>query len=612
MARDNSQQMILFVDLGTGKTRQEDVSPEMRRKFIGGNGFAVKILYDLLRAGVDPLGPENAVVFAVGPATGTVIPGAAMTAAATKSPLTGIFIDSYMGGQWGTELKEAGCEALVLQGAAAEPIYLFVDDGRVEIRPAAHLWGKKTSETERAIKEELGDPRVQVAAIGPAGENLVKFATIIHSTRAFGRGGLGAVLGSKKVKAIAVRGTGGVPHPYTEKILEYARRTYDEMLRQPAFAKNIPTFGSTVSVAGNNALGILGSYNWQQEVFADAEKISGNDMVNRGLRVGHKACASCIARSAIIWRACEGPFKGATSRGPEYETLYSYGSLIGNGNVESIILADRLSDELGLDTISTGAVIAFVMECVEKGILSAQELDGMDVRFGNYRAMLDLLPKIAAREGAGDLLAEGVREISRRIGKGSEYFAIHVKGLELPGHTARGLKGMGLGYATSSRGGSHQDFRPGPERSGKFDRATIEGKAALVKKNQDMTTIGDCLIVCRRHSEGFHGAFLNERYVELASLATGMEFGLEELTLAAERIYTLERMFNVREGVRRKDDTLPERFLKEGIPGGPSAGMYVSREELDTMLDEYYQIRGWDPETGVPTESTLKKLGLSN
>ncbi|HHW42597.1 MAG TPA: aldehyde ferredoxin oxidoreductase family protein [Desulfotomaculum sp.] len=612
MARDNSQQMILFVDLGTGKTRQEDVSPEMRRKFIGGNGFAVKILYDLLRAGVDPLGPENAVVFAVGPATGTVIPGAAMTAAATKSPLTGIFIDSYMGGQWGTELKEAGCEALVLQGAAAEPVYLFVDDGRVEIRPAAHLWGKKTSETERAIKEELGDPRVQVAAIGPAGENLVKFATIIHSTRAFGRGGLGAVLGSKKVKAIAVRGTGGVPHPYTEKILEYARRTYDEMLRQPAFAKNIPTFGSTVSVAGNNALGILGSYNWQQEVFADAEKISGNDMVNRGLRVGHKACASCIARSAIIWRACEGPFKGATSRGPEYETLYSYGSLIGNGNVESIILADRLSDELGLDTISTGAVIAFVMECVEKGILSAQELDGMDVRFGNYRAMLDLLPKIAAREGAGDLLAEGVREISRRIGKGSEYFAIHVKGLELPGHTARGLKGMGLGYATSSRGGSHQDFRPGPERSGKFDRATIEGKAALVKKNQDMTTIGDCLIVCRRHSEGFHGAFLNERYVELASLATGMEFGLEELTLAAERIYTLERMFNVREGVRRKDDTLPERFLKEGIPGGPSAGMYVSREELDTMLDEYYQIRGWDPETGVPTESTLKKLGLSN
>lgn len=610
MARDNSQQMILFVDLSTGKTRQEAVSPEMRRKFIGGNGFAVKILYDLLRAGVDPLGPENAVVFAVGPATGTIIPGAAITAAATKSPLTGIFIDSYMGGQWGTELKEAGCEALVLQGAAADPVYLFVDDGRVEIRPAAHLWGKKTSETERAIKEELGDPRVQVAAIGPAGENLVKFATIIHSTRAFGRGGLGAVLGSKKVKAIAVRGTGGVPHPNTQKILEYARRTYDEMLRQPAFAKNIPTFGSTVSVAGNNALGILGSYNWQREVFADAEKISGNDMVNRGLRAGHKACASCIARSAIIWRACEGPFKGATSRGPEYETLYSYGSLIGNGNVESIILADRLSDELGLDTISTGAVIAFVMECVEKGILSAQELDGMDVRFGNYRAMLDLLPKIAAREGAGDLLAEGVREISRRIGKGSEYFAIHVKGLELPGHTARGLKGMGLGYATSSRGGSHQDFRPGPERSGKFDRATIEGKAALVKKNQDMTTIGDCLIVCRRHSEGFHGAFLNERYVELASLATGMEFSLEELTLAAERIYTLERMFNVREGVRRKDDTLPERFLKEGIPGGPSAGMYVSREELDTMLDEYYQIRGWDPETGVPTESTLKKLGL--
>ena len=612
MARENRQRMILFVDLSTGNTRLEAVTPEVSWKFIGGNGLAVKLLYDLVGAGVEPLGPDNAMVFAVGPATGTVIPGAAVAAAATKSPLSGIFIDSYMAGQWGTELKEAGYEALVLQGAAADPVYLFVDDGRVEIRPAAHLWGKKTSETERAIKEELGDRRVQVAAIGPAGENLVKFATIIHSTRAFGRGGLGAVLGSKKVKAVALRGTRGVPHPNTEKILEYARCTYDEMLRQPAFAKNIPTFGSTVSVAGNNALGILGAYNWQQEVFADAERISGNDMVNRGLRAGHKACASCIAGSAVIWRACEGPFKGAVSRGPEYETLYSYGSLIGNGNVESIILADRLSDELGLDTMSAGAVIAFVMECVEKGILSAHDLDGMDVRFGDYRTMLELLPKIAAREGAGGLLAEGVREMSRRIGKGSEHFAIHVKGLELAGHTARGLKGMGLGYATSSRGGSHQDFRPGPERSGKFDRATIEGKAALVKKNQDMTTIGDCLIVCRRHSEGFHGAFLNERYVELANLATGMEFSLEDLTLAAERVYTLERMFNVREGICRKDDTLPERFLKEGIPEGPSAGMYISLEELDAMLDEYYQIRGWDPGTGVPTESTLKKLGLPN
>lgn len=609
MGRDMTRK-ILHLDVTQEKVEREPVSRELSEKFLGGNGFAIKLLYDLIRPGVDPLGPDNVLAFAVGPANGTIVPGAAMAVGATKSPLTGIFIDSYMGGLWGTELKEAGYDAMVIRGASEKPVYLFIDDDRVLFRPAQHLWGTGVTETQQEIKKELGDPRIQVAAIGPAGENLVKYATIISSTRAFGRGGLGAVLGAKKIKAIAIRGTKGYYHPETAPIIEYVQRTFDDMSRHPAIGKSIPMFGSTGSVDGNNALGILGTCNWQAETFVDASLISGDGMVKRGLRVKHKACVSCIARSAIIWEAREGPYKGARSRGPEYETLYSYGSLIGNNNVESIILADKLSDDLGLDTISAGVVLAFIMECTERGLLTARDTDDLDVRFGSHEAMLALLPKIAYREGIGDLLAEGVREISRRIGKGSEKFAIHVKGLEVPGHTGRGLKGMGLGYATSSRGGSHQDFRPGPERGGKFDRKVVNGKGKLVKENQDMTTIGDSLIICRRHAEGYYGSFLNGKYLELTNLVTGWDLNLEELTTIAERIYTLERMFNVREGIRRGDDTLPERFMKEPIPEGPSAGMYVPPEELAVMLDEYYDIRGWDRDTGVPTPETLARLGL--
>jgi aldehyde:ferredoxin oxidoreductase len=603
---------VLYVNLSTQTIRHETISHSVRRQYLGGNGFAIKYLYDLTIPGADPLSPENPIVFAVGPVNGTIIPGSAVSVVASRSPLTNRYIDSYMAGLWGTELKDTGCDVLIVQGKSEIPVYLYLKGREVEFRSAEALWGKMTQETEQAIKCELGNPSIQVAAIGPAGENLVKFATINHSTRAFGRGGMGAVMGAKKLKAIALNGLCGNYHANVKGILDYTRIAHKEMMAHPALGKAIPSLGSTPSVAGNNALGILGTRNWQEEFFTDAEIISGNSMEAKGMRVGHKACANCIARSAIIWEAKGCEFAGIRSRGPEYETLYSFGSVVSNNNVDSIVVADKLSDELGLDTISAGVTIAFLMECVEKGLIKQSDLDVENVQFGSYKAMLELLKKIAYREGIGDLLAEGTRAASKKVGQGSEKFAIHIKGLEIPGHTARGLKGMALGYATSPRGGSHQDFRPGPERGGKYDRTVIEGKPELVVRNQNMCTIGDSLILCRRHSEGFHGAFLNEKYVEIANLATGFDYDLKELTEVADRIFTLERLYNTREGSSRTDDMLPPRFLTEAIPHGPSKGMFVSREELDTMLNEYYKLRGWDPTTGIPLSETLIRLELPN
>ncbi|QNB47188.1 aldehyde ferredoxin oxidoreductase [Thermanaerosceptrum fracticalcis] len=602
---------VLKINLSNETTEIENITPTFVRKFLGGNGFGVKLLYDAIKPETDPLSEENSVVIAVGPANGTIMPGAAMTAFMTKSPLTGLFIDSYMGGHFATEIKNAGYDAILISGKLSKPKFLVIENDTVNFCDAQDLWGLETSKTQQKIKERLQNTEFQVACIGPAGENLVKYASIISDTRAAGRGGLGAVFGSKKLKAIAIRGDRDIYVAQPARVLEYVQKAFEEMKKHPGLGKNVPLFGSTGSIDGNNSLGILGTRNWQREVFDDAWMISGNNLLKRGLRVGHKSCASCMARSAIFFKANEGEYSGTISRGPEYETLYSYGSVLENNNPDSIIAADRLSDELGIDTMSTGLVIAWVMECFEKGILTSRDTDGLEVTFGKHEILLDMIKKIAYRDGIGDVLAEGTRIASRIIGKGSEDFAIHVKGLELAGHTARGLKGMGLGYAVATRGGSHQDIRPEVERSGKLDRQVIEGKSEHVMKSERMCTIGDSLILCRRHSEPYFGPYLSEKYVEVINILTGFDLDLEELNMIADRIYTLERMFNCREGITRKDDILPPRFMREPIPDGPSKGMYMKMEELNVMLDEFYSLRGWDLKTGIPTEAKMRTLGIN-
>jgi len=603
---------ILRIDLTNETTEVENISPQFARKFLGGNGFGVKLLYDIVPPQADPLGEDNTIIIAVGPANGTILPGAAMCAFITKSPLTGIFLDSYMGGHFATEVKNSGYDVIVISGKLQKHKYLVIENDNVNFCDAQGLWGMETTKTQMKIKEDLKNSEFQVACIGPAGEHLVKFASVICDTRASGRGGVGAVFGSKNLKAIAVRGDRDINVAQPKRVLEYTRDTFEEMKKHPALGKNIPIYGSTGSVDGNNSLGILGTRNWQKEFWKDASNISGNSLVENNLRIGHKSCASCMARSAIFFQAKSGEYKGITSRGPEYETLYSYGSVLENDNPDSIIAADRLSDELGIDTMSTGVVIAWVMECFEKGILTTKETDGLEIIFGKHEVLLDMIKKIAYREGIGDLLAEGTKIASQKVGKGSEEFAIHVKGLELAGHTARGLKGMGLGYAVATRGGNHQDIRPGAERSGKLDRQIIDGKPEHVLKNQRMCTIGDSLILCRRHSEPVFGQYLSEKYVEVINMLTGFDLDMGELNTIADRIYTLERMFNCREGITRKDDILPPRFMKEPIPDGPSKGMYMKEDELNIMLDEFYSLRGWDIETGIPKGEEIKRLGLEN
>lgn len=609
MTRDGYAGRILYVDLSEGKATVAETPSDLKARYLGGCGFGAKLLYDTVPAGADALGAANALVLATGPVTGTIIPSSGMTVSVSKSPLTGAIIRSVMGGAFGPELKRAGYDAMVIRGTAPKPTYLLVDDDRIELLPADELWGTNAFEAQRVIHERIPAESLQVAAIGPAGEKLVRYANVISGTRALGRGGLGAVLGAKKLKAIAVRGTKTVAVAERAGVIANGRSLMEKLAKNPQSAKAFPTYGSAGSPASYSAAGIFGTRNWQTEVFEGSERISAE--LNKEKLVRTRACSACVIRSSHVWRAGEGPWAGTTAEGPEYETLFSFGSMCGNSSFDSIVAADRLCDEYGLDTISTGVSIAFAMECFERGLLTAHDTDGLPLHFGNSEAVITLIHRIGRREGIGDMLAEGTREMARRIGQGSERFAMHTKGLEFAGHSARALKSMAIGYATSNRGGSHQDTRPAPERSGKYNTESFEGKAQLAKDCQDMTTIGDAATLCRRMTECTYGSFLNDEIAATISVVTGHEYTVPELRRLAERIYTMEKQFNVREGLGREADTLPERFLTEPIPEGPRKGFVIPREQLNRMLDEYYEVRGWDRVTGMPSTATLNMLGIA-
>ncbi|MDN5347557.1 MAG: aldehyde:ferredoxin oxidoreductase [Clostridia bacterium] len=600
---------ILKIDLTAQKIEKIPTPTDLKNNFLGGNGFGIKYLYDLVPAGIDPLSPANALIFAVGPATGTLIPTASRFAVITKSPLTGLYMDSFAGGHWGSELKYAGYDALIITGSSPRPVYLYINDGQVEIKEAAHLWGKTTYATEEVIKKECRDPELKVASIGPAGENQVKIASIIAGTRAAARGGVGAVMGSKNLKAIAVRGTKGVKVADPEGLVNFFREYTAKFKANPGTGKDRPRYGTTGGPANNNALGILGTRNWQKETFQHAPDISSPKIIDQEKRLIRST--ACLACSMSCGKVLKGKLKDQDliNEGPDYETLYSFGSMCEVNSFDHILAADRLCDEYGLDTISTGVTIAFAMECFEKGLITTADTGGLKINFGDPEIILTLIDQIAHRKGFGQILAEGSKRASQILGRGTEKYAMQVKGLELAGHSARGLKGMALGYATSNRGGSHLEYRPVVERSGKADRFTVEGKGQIVKDNQDMSTIGDSLVICR-FTEPVFGFFLGGPYVEMVNLTTGRGIDLAGLRRIAERIYTLERLFNVREGITRAQDTIPERLMREPIPDGPSQGCLARPEELEEMLDEYYRARGWDVKTGIPTEETLNELGL--
>ena len=602
---------ILMINLTTKKTSILEITDEFARKYLGGNGFSARLLFDMIDPRIDAFDPTNVISIMTGPFQGTYMPTSGKYHVASKSPLTNGFFDSISGGYMGAEIKYAGYDGILITGRAEKPIYIFIDDDKIEFRSAERLWGRLTSETQEMIKEEIGDPTISVSAIGPAGENLVRYACIITEYRAAGRGGLGAVMGSKRLKAIAVRGSGTNEVADPEGLENWLKWYNEESKKVPGISSVLPTYGTPSLVSSiNNIFGALGTRNHQTEYFEGWEGLCG-ETLKKKYWDKDMACPACPIACSKIFSVKEGKWKGAISEGPDYETLYSFGSMCGISDVGAVIKADNLCDEYGMDTVSCGVTISFLMECYEKGLIDKNFTGGIELKFGNDDAVIDLVEKTAKRIGMGDLIAEGSLRAARIIGKGSERFAIQVKGLEIPGHSARALRGMALGYAVATRGGGHHDPRPTGEYAGASDRKAVEGKAAWVIGTMQWTAIGDSMIICH-FLERLLGFTLNPKYAEMINIVTGFNYKFEELVEVAERILDLERAFNVRTGIRRKDDTLPRRFLEEPIPEGPSKGMYTDEQTLNKMLDDFYTLKGWDKRTGIPTKEKLIKIGLED
>ena len=603
---------LLRVNLADGTWMDEHLTNELAELYIGGAGMAARILYDELKPGIDPFSPENKVIFLTGPVVGTMIPTASRIGLYAKSPLTNSFFHSSAGGHFAPELKFAGYDGIIFEGKAAKPVYLFIDDGYVELRDAAHLWGMDTNRVQLELFEELGSDAVQIAAIGPAGEKLVRFACVMCGCRALGRGGLGAVLGSKNVKAVAVRGQGSVDVPDMRRMKVVLDEMFARFNANPATSEILPRYGTPVLVNANNTLGLFGYKNWQDEFYPDADGLSGDTMRKKIVK-RDKSCFACPARCGKFSIVGSGPYEGVRNEGPEYEDIFSLGSMCGHNDIEVVAAAERVCDDLGVDAIEAGVAIAFAMECCERGLLRKEDTDGIDLKFGRADLIVPLVEKIALREGRlGNLLAEGVKRASEKIGNGSAYFAMHNKGLTFAGHSARGMPGFALGYASGPRGGSHHDGRPTGERTGLVPRETIEGKGEYTARINHLNIFTDSLIVCHLTESIWGPLDVTDTVVRCLNVATGMNMTLEEARTAAERIWNLIRAFAVREGYRREHDQLPPRFLEEPIKTGPSSGMVITRQMLDDLLDQYYEFRGWDKKTGIPTRERLVQLGLED
>lgn len=601
---------LLRVDLTAKRITTEELTEEFVKKYVGCNGFGVAILYNELPARIDPFSAANKVVLATGPLTGTVVPCTPKVGFFTKSPLTGGFMDSYAGGHFGAELKFAGFDGVIIEGASETPTWLYIEDGQAELRDASRLWGLSVPETEAAVRHDLNNDAVHVASIGPAGEQLVRFSCVmVDMSHAAGRGGVGAVLGSKKLKAIAVYGRKNpirVADP--EAVQALTEKIYRHILETPSLFVGMPKYGTTGALKANQTSGILGTRNWQSETFEHASGIDGDACLTE-LFEKNLACFQCPLRCTHFSRIKEGKYAGTTTIGPQYETMYSLGSVCGLTDIKAVAKANEYCNAMGLDTISAGVTVAFAMELCERGILSHEDLGGLDLTFGNDEALLAALESIVTRRGIYRLLGEGTKRAAEVLGRETYKYAINVKGLELAGHSVRGYKGMSLGYATSTRGGSHQDMRHIPERAGLFDRRDPSGKAQLNYDITSTTTIRDTLNYCAMIEDVVGRVGITEKHAEMVNAVTGLSLSVTEVQKLADRIWNLERAFNVREGMSRKDDVLPYRFMHEPIPEGPSEGMYCPPEELEKMKDELYEIRGWTRD-GIPSRDKLVELGL--
>jgi aldehyde:ferredoxin oxidoreductase len=616
---------ILHIDLSSMKMRVEEPDELFYRTYLGGGGIASYYLLKNLKPGIDPLSPDNVLVFASNVISGVPIAGMTRYTVAAKSPLTGAFGEAEAGGYWGPELKSAGYDAVVIGGRAAKPSYLWIHDGKVELRSADKLWGLETGPAQEKIREEVKEKRARVAIIGPAGENLVRFACVVNELKhANGRTGMGAVMGSKNLKAIAVRGNSKPEVKDVERFLELAKSLTDQ-INTHGPNKVLRKMGTPNLVMALNTQGILPTRNFHAGVFEGAEKISGEKMTETILRT-EEGCYACAVRCKRAVEVADGPY--ATSPlygGPEYETLGSLGSLLCIDDLAAIAKGNELCNRYTLDTISAGVAIGFAMECYENGILTQEDTEGIEFRFGNADAMIKGLEWIAFRKNRlGDLLAEGVKIAAEKIGKGSEKYALHVKGQELPMHDPRGKTGQGLSFAVSPTGADHVEAphdtpfaAPGPMLSRIAPLGLLEAVPTRdfgPKKVRNYTylqfvwSLYNSLGVCNFVAGPVWALPLN-KLVEVVSAVTGWETSLWELLKAGERTVTMARVFNLREGFGRKDDTLPDRLL-EPLESGPLQGKGIDRQEFEEALTQFYEAMGWDPKEGVPTRGKLAELNL--
>jgi len=605
---------ILRVNLTTGAIREETFSEEEAHKYFGGRGLAIKVLLDGMDPAADPLSPENLLVMATGPLTSTPAPTGNRYMVVTKSPLTSALSNSNSGGVFPTMMKRSGYDLFVFEGAAGKPVYLYVDERKAELRDASHLWGLDTHQTEDTVRGETAED-VSVACIGPAGENSALIAAIINDKhRAAARSGVGAVMGSKNLKAVAVRGDLR-PELYDEKAMRGVIREANRQLAADIRA------GSTMRIYGTsyvpdvtNEAGVFPTFNFQYGQFEGTPRINGPTLKEHFL-VRHGGCYGCplaCARITEVRGEIWGEKYAGAGEGPEYETIGSLGSACGVDNMAAIAKANYLCNELGLDTISTGLTIACAMEMYTKGIVGEEQI-GQPLPFGDADGMIAMIRAAARREGFGDEIAQGSWRLASSYGHPE--MSITAKKLEFPSYDARGLKGMGLLYATSNIGASHMAgdtaytelFGVGK----KIDGLTYEGKAELTKHFQDIFAIIDaaglCVFVTLRYAVDTANGYIPTRVTEMINHATGTRFTPDTLLEAAERVYNLERLFLVKAGFTRADDTLAQRMF-EPMPTGPIQGETF---DLDRVLDDYYVARGWDPD-GIPTRQRLEKLGIAH
>ncbi len=612
----------LWIDLEDRTIEEREISAEFARTFLGGNGFGVKILWDEVGPSVDPLSPQNVLVIASGPLGGTAWPTSGRLEAVSKSPLTGIYGDSNSGGFFGPELKFAGYDMLVITGKASTPLYLWIDDGKASLEEAGGLWGRDTIETEEAIRKQKGDERIKVACIGPAGENMVRYAAIqVTPNRSLARSGIGAVMGAKNLKAIAVRGTQKVPIAHQHEFLSLAREMHQRIMKNEVYP-SVSRYGTPGLVMLVNEIGRFPSYNFKAGDFERARDICGETLRERFF-VKDTGCFACPIRCDKVYRVPDGEFAETVTSSFEYETLSSLGSGVGVSKLDAIIAANDRCDRLGLDTISTGRSISFAMELYEKGILTKKDTDGLALEWGDHHAVLQLIEQIAKREGLGALLADGVRRAAAAIGRGAEYYAMEVKGQEIPAQDGRAQQSMGLAHITSTRGADHLKAFPTIDETGNphevirrygkeylpemADPHATKYKPFLVKDGEDFGAVVDSVGVCKSGGTFVMAEIYWQEIAEGLTYATGLEFSEAELRTIGERIYNLMRAYGAIHGITRADDRLPRRFTVEPSPSGGAKGQIAHAEE---MLDEYYDLRGWDRKLGWPTTATLNRLGL--